>query len=109
MIMKKRLLAFVEGHPEGWNHDDWTGLLAELEASGADVADPAKLGLTLEKTRLEWELTRRSVKGLGPKRSEALVDRFETLWSLRHASVDDVAEVPSITRGLAEKVVQAMQ
>jgi excinuclease ABC subunit C len=49
------------------------------------------------------------VKGLGPKRSEAIVDRFETLWSLRHASVDEVAEVPTITRSLAEKVIQAIQ
>jgi len=107
--MKKRLRAFVEDHPDGWDHDDWMGLLAELEANGSDVSDPQKIGRFLEKTRLEWELTRRSVKGLGPKRSEALVDRFETLWSLRHASVDDVAEVPTITRSLAEKVIQAIQ
>ena len=107
--MRKQLRSFVEDHPDGWNHDDWMGLLAELEATGSDVSDPQTIGLYLERTRLQWELTRRSVKGLGPKRSEALVDRFQTLWSLRHASVDEVAEVPTITRGLAEKVVQAIQ
>ena len=107
--MKSRLRAFVEDHPEGWNHEDWVGLLAELEAGGADVGDAAKVGRALEKTRLEWELDRRAVKGLGPKRSQALVAHFETIWSLRQASVDDVAGVPTITRGLAEKVVQAIQ
>jgi excinuclease ABC subunit C len=107
--MKKKLWAFVERHPEGWNHEEWLGLLAELAQSGTEVSDPAEVGLALEKTRLEWELARRSVKGLGPKRSEALADRFETLWSLRHASVDEVAQVPTITKSLAEKVVQAIQ
>ena len=108
-MMKERLQAFVEGHPEGWDHADWMALLEDLEASGADVGDATKVGRALEKTRLEWELSRRAVKGLGSKRSEALVDRFETLWSLRQASVDDVADVPTITRSLAEKVVRAMQ
>lgn len=107
--MKSRLRAFVEGHPEGWNHDEWLGLLSELESGGADVGDPAKVGRALEKTRLEWELDRRGVKGLGPKRSQALVARFETLWSLRQASVEEVAGVPTITKSLAEKVVQAIQ
>lgn len=107
--MKERLREFVERHPGGWNHEEWTGLLAELEQSGADVGDPERVGRALEKTRLEWELGRRSVKGLGPKRSEALAERFGTLWSLRQASVDDVAQVPTINRSLAEKVVQAMQ
>jgi len=107
--MNERLREFVERHPDGWNHEEWTGLLAELEQSGADVTDPQRVGLALEKTRLEWELARRSVKGLGPKRSEALAERFGTVWSLRQASVDEVAQVPTINRSLAEKVVQAMQ
>lgn len=107
--MKERLREFVERHPDGWNHEEWTGLLAELEHSGADTIDPERVGRALERTRLEWELARRSVKGLGPKRSEALAERFGTLWRLRQASVDDVAQVPTINRSLAEKVVQAMQ
>ena len=107
--MKERLRAFVERHPEGWNHDEWMGLLSQLQQDGADVGDPQQVGRALERTRLEWELSRRPVKGLGPKRSEAIVTRFGTLWGLRHASVDEVAEVPTITRTLAERVVQAIQ
>ena len=107
--MKQRLREFVERHPDGWDHEEWMRLLADLQQAGEDVEDPATVGRTLEKTRLEWELSRRSVKGLGPKRSEAIVDRFESLQGLRQASVDDVAQVPTITRSLAEKVVQAIQ
>ena len=107
--MKQRLREFVERHPDGWGHDEWMRLLADLQQAGEDVGDPSRVGRSLEKTRLEWELSRRSVKGLGPKRSEALVDHFETLWGLQQASVDDVAQVPTITRTLAEKVVQAIQ
>ena len=107
--MKERLRAFVERHPEGWNHEEWMGLLMDLQQDGADVGDPEQVGRALERTRLEWELARRTVKGLGPKRSDAIVARFGTLWRLRQASVDEVAEVPTITRTLAEKVVQAMQ
>jgi hypothetical protein len=107
--MKERLRAFVERHPEGWNHEDWMRLLSDLQQAGADVGDPARVGRDLERTRLEWELSRRPVKGLGPKRAEALVIRFGTLWGLRQASVDEVAETPTITRTLAEKVVQAIQ
>jgi hypothetical protein len=106
--MKKRLRMFVERHPEGWNHEEWMMLLAELEQSGSDVSDPAEVGRALEKTRLEWELSRRAVKGLGPKRSEAIAARFGTLWGLQQASVDEVAGVPTIPRTLAEKVVQAI-
>ena len=107
--MKDQLREFVEHHPDGWNHEEWMGLLAELEHSGADVSDPEGVGSALERCRLEWELSRRPVKGLGPKRSEALAERFGTLWSLRQASVDDIAQVPTINRSLAEKVVRAMQ
>ena len=107
--MKDRLRAFVERHPEGWNHEQWEALLEELGQNGSKVGDPTEIGLALEKTRLEWELARRSLKGLGPKRREALVDRYETLWRLKQAPVEDVAEVPTITRSLAEQVVQAIQ
>ena len=106
--MKERLKAFVESHPDGWNHDDWLGLLSELQSGGKDVSEPEAVGVQLEKTRLAWVLDQRGVPGLGPKRRAALVDRFGTLGKLKSASVEDVAEVPSINKALAEKVVSAV-
>jgi excinuclease ABC subunit C len=105
--MKERLKAFVESHPDGWNHDDWLGLLSELQ-SGGEAVEPDAVGSELEKTRLAWVLDQRAVPGLGPKRRAALVDRFETLGQLRSASVDEVAEVPSINKDLAGKVLGAI-
>ena len=105
--MKERLKKFVESHPDGWNHDDWLGLLSELQSGGKDVK-PDAVGVQLEKTRLAWVLDQRGVPGLGPKRRAALVDRFGTLGQLKSASVDEIAEVPSINKALAEKVVSAV-
>jgi hypothetical protein len=106
--MITHLEAFVARHPEGWNHDAWLALLSELEQAGIDVGNPATLGRELERVRLAWELERRAISGLGPKRRAAIVDRFETLWTLRHASTDDLAQVPSVPRTLAEEVVRAL-
>jgi excinuclease ABC subunit C len=107
--MEKRLRTFVEQHPEGWNHDQWLGLLADLEREGASTREPAVVGQELEKARLAWELDRLPVTGLGPKRRAALIDRFESMRDLRGASVEDVAQVPSINAALAQKVVQALR
>lgn len=105
--MKDRLRTFVERHPEGWNHDQWLGLLAELESAGAE-AEPSRIGDELERVRLAYELDRRSVPGLGPKRRAALIDRYGSFWRLRGASADEVAEIPTINKALAEKVIQAI-
>ncbi len=106
--MTARLQAFVESHPGGWNHEEWLGLLAELSAAGIDVSEPHEIGVQLERTRLTWELRRREVPGLGPKRVEALARRFGTLGRLRFASIDEVAQVPSMNRPLAEKILSAL-
>jgi hypothetical protein len=34
-MMTADLRAFVEAHPDGWNHDEWLALLADLEGRGA--------------------------------------------------------------------------
>jgi len=77
--MDQHLNAFIEAHPEGWDH-------------------------------LAWELRRREVPGLGPRRIDAVVERFGTLWSLQHADVEDFAEIKKSVPGkLAEKVVAAVR
>jgi len=107
-MMTADLRAFVEAHPEGWNHDEWLGLLADLEGRGVDVSTQDAIGAELEKTRLAWELSRREVPGLGPKRIEAISKRFGTIWKLRGATLDEVARVPSMNRALAEKLLSSL-
>ena len=108
--MEQHLNAFIEAHPEGWDHVQWLGLLADLEENGFDVSDTAAIGYELENQRLAWELRRREVPGLGPKRIDAVVEHFGTLWSLQHAEVEDFADIrKSVPGKLAEKVVAAVR
>lgn len=100
------LRAFAIARPGGWNHDDWESFVGHLAERGHDVADRDAIGLRLERERLAVAL--QGIEGLGPKRVHALVERFQTLWSLRHAGAADVATVAGMTRPLAERVVQQL-
>jgi excinuclease ABC subunit C len=50
-----------------------------------------------------------SLRGVGPRRVEALGDHFGTLWALRHASVEEIAAVPGVPRALAERISSAVR
>jgi hypothetical protein len=103
--MSARLNQFVESHPTGWNHEEWLALLADLGEGGTDVSNPDAIGAELEKTRVTWELKRRGIPGLGPKRLDAIATRFGTMRELRDATVEELARVPGMNRALAEKVL----
>lgn len=90
--LQLELNQFVATHAEGWSHAEWLQLLDRLRSLGIP-ADSDKVGAQLEKTRLAAVLRSKQVPGLGPRRIEALVDRFQTLWSFRHASTDDIRGV----------------
>ncbi|HYR08073.1 MAG TPA: hypothetical protein VEQ60_09900 [Longimicrobium sp.] len=101
------LRAFAIARPSGWNHEDWMSFLGHLREKGHDVADHQAVGARLERERLAVALE--AIEGLGPKRVNSLVERFQTLWSMRHAESADVATVAGMTRPLAERVVQQMR
>lgn len=104
-----RLREFVEDHPDGWSHHDWLGLLAQLTDEGVDTSDPDHIGSTLERERMAAVLERAPVKGLGPKRREALAQRFGSVWQLQHATVEDITALPSFHKGLAQALVEALR
>ncbi|HEV2148636.1 MAG TPA: helix-hairpin-helix domain-containing protein, partial [Longimicrobiaceae bacterium] len=99
--LRGELRDFARSRPGGWGHDEWQGLLGDLRGRGHDVSDEGAVGMQLERERLAHQLE--DVGGLG-KKADALVDRFETVYSLRQASVDDIASVKGIDRQLAERV-----
>jgi excinuclease ABC subunit C len=45
-----------------------------------------------------------SISGIGPARRKALLKSFGDIESIRNAEVEDLAQVPGITRSLAERV-----
>ncbi len=105
--LKADLRAFVTARPAGWGHEDWLAFVDHLRERGHDTSDPEALGLLLERERLAAMLEH--VQGMGPRRIQSVVDRYETAWSAHQADVDEIAALPLMTRALAEKVRQALQ
>lgn len=95
------LRSFAAARPGGWNHDEWLGFLDSLRASGHDCSDPEAIGASLERERLYVVLD--GIEGVGPKRVQALAERFGTLWSARHASVEELVAA-GLQRAAAERV-----
>lgn len=106
---RKQLRGFVDGHRQGWSHHEWLGLLAELSDAGVDTSNPERIGTLLEEERVLAFLEGLDLKGLGPKRRDALAAHFGRLWDLQNASVDEMAELPSFHRGLAEAIHRALR
>lgn len=101
------LAAFVEAHPDGWSHEEWLGLLHDLRQHGVS-GDPGAIGDALERAHLEATLKRLGVKGLGPKRIEAIVDQFGRLYEARQARAEDFAALPTVPKALAEALEGAL-
>lgn len=101
------LRAFVEEHAEGWNHNDWLAFLGRLQETGVK-GDPEEIGLELERTRLAAVLSERKIKGLGPRRIEAIVDQFGSLWNVRQAKAEDFAAVSNIPSRVAGELEEAL-
>jgi pyruvate/2-oxoglutarate dehydrogenase complex dihydrolipoamide acyltransferase (E2) component len=104
--LRADLRAFITARPSGWGHDDWIAFLDHLRERGHDTSDPETIGLALERERLAAALER--IQGMGPRRVQAVVERYDTLWSACRAGVAELAELPGMNRALAEKVRQAL-
>jgi hypothetical protein len=100
--LKKHLKDFASGRPQGWTHDDWESFLGHLRTQGHDTSNADAIGLALERERLSLALQK--VEGLGQRRIKNLADRFTTVWTLRHADVEDIAQVANVRRDLAERI-----
>ncbi len=97
---------FVAAHPSGWQHSEWTTLLAELRERGLDVSDPAEIGRMLERERLAQLLGR--IPRVGTQRIRSIVSRYESVWSLRAIGAEDLVESTKIPRPLAERILESV-
>jgi len=107
--MRQALRSFVADHRDGWGHGHWESLLQHLKRGGFDTARPDDIGRELERERVRVILEGVGIRGLGPKRREAVVDEFGSLWDLKHASVDELTERSEIPRSLAERLHAALR
>lgn len=104
--LEAEMREFIANHPQGWGHEPWLGLLDRLRADGHDTNDTDEIGRRLERERLTVTLER--VRGLGPQRVRTLVDRYQTLWNLRQADVEEMTKAARLGRPLAERVRDAV-
>jgi enoyl-CoA hydratase/carnithine racemase len=107
--LRARLRDFLAAHEQGWNHHEWLELLGQLTDAGVDTTDPDAIGVILEQERVAAFLAGLDVKGLGPRRREAVAERFGRLWDLRHATVEELAGIPTFHQGLAEALHEAIR
>ena len=97
---------FVKDHPQGWGHEEWLGLLADISARGLTPVDGDEIGRMVEKERLALVLGR--IEKVGPQRIKTITDKFETVWVLRAADVESLAEATKIPRALAERIKESV-
>lgn len=50
-----------------------------------------------------------TIEGVGPKRRQMLLKYMGGLQGLRNASVEEIAKVPGISQGLAEKIFWSLK
>lgn len=102
--MSTDIQAFVRDNMEGWNHDEWMGFIQHLGESGYDVSDQDGIGLTLEQERLRSLLRNWGVKGLGPKRIEALTYAYASLENMKGTDGPGIAERTGLPKQVAKEV-----
>ncbi len=107
--MREALRSFVADHRDGWSHGHWERLLHQLEQGGFDTERPDEIGRALERERVRVVLEDVGIRGLGPKRREAVAEHFGSLWNLRQASVEDLTERSQLPKGLAERLHAALR
>jgi hypothetical protein len=105
--LQQDLREFASARPQGWNHEDWLNFLEYLKGRGHDTGDADEIGRRLERERIAVAL--KGVEGLGPRRLEALEQRFGSLWHIRQASVEAIAALPSINRTLAQQIRERLE
>jgi excinuclease ABC subunit C len=105
--LRRDLREFASARPAGWAHEDWLAFLEYLRERGHDTSDPDTIGLDLERERLATVLE--GVPGMGPRRVQAVVARFGSVWNLKHADVEEISKLPSIHRDLAEQIASRVR
>lgn len=104
--MRKELRGFVSSHREGWNHDDWSRLLGQLQERGYDTSNSEEIGRRLEQERIAVHLE--GVQGVGPARVKKLQEEFGTLWELRNADRDRIAAASGVKPEVADRIRQSL-
>lgn len=105
--LRAELRQFVLEQPGGWDHEAWLSLLNTLGERGYDVSKADAIGLALERERLLVILE--GVPGVGERRRASILHRYARLWDLQHADEDELASLPGLNSGLAQRILEAVR
>lgn len=71
--------------------------------------DHAIGGHRKKRAKVKNTSTLETIEGVGPKRRQMLLKYMGGLQGLRNASVEEIAKVPGISQGLAEKIFWSLK
>lgn len=104
--LEAHLRSFAAGRADGWTHDEWLGLLSQLAERGYDTSNPDSIGLHLERERIVLWVS--EIRGVGPRRAEAIADAYASLWQLGHSDPLEISARAHVPFFLAQAISDSL-
>ncbi|EAV9103783.1 FliA/WhiG family RNA polymerase sigma factor [Salmonella enterica] len=103
------LILFFEPEGEGFSLPPDSPALHVIQHIRDESHDHAIGGHRKKRAKVKNTSTLETIEGVGPKRRQMLLKYMGGLQGLRNASVEEIAKVPGISQGLAEKIFWSLK
>ena len=100
---------FFEPEGEGFSLPSDSPALHVIQHIRDDSHDHAISGHRKKRAKVKNTSALETIEGVGPKRRQMLLKYMGGLQGLQKASVEDIAKVPGISHGLAEKIFYSLK
>jgi len=100
---------FLEPEGEGFSLPPDSPALHVIQHIRDDSHNHAITGHRNKRAKVKNTSALETIEGIGPKRRQMLLKYMGGLQPLMNASVDEIASVPGISHGLAEKIFHALK
>lgn len=100
---------FLEPEGEGFSLPPDSPALHVIQHIRDESHDHAISGHRKKRAKVKNTSMLESIEGIGPKRRQILLKYMGGLQGLQKASIEEIAKVPGISNGLAEKIFYSLQ
>ncbi|STV88006.1 excinuclease ABC subunit C [Klebsiella michiganensis] len=100
---------FFEPEGEGFSLPPDSPALHVIQHIRDESHDHAITGHRKKRAKVKSTSTLETIEGVGPKRRQMLLKYMGGLQGLQKASVEEIAQVPGISHGLAEKIFYSLK
>jgi excinuclease ABC subunit C len=100
---------YFEPEGEGFNLPSDSPALHVIQHIRDESHDHAITGHRKKRAKVKSTSTLETIEGVGPKRRQMLLKYMGGLQGLQKATVEDIAKVPGISHGLAEKIFYSLK